>query len=524
MQCLGFAGFSWWPFALVAFVPMLALLEPGPGGAARSRRRTLALGYVHGVVGYVGGYYWLVPTFERFSGYEGLPNWLFAGVFWLYMGGQQGLIYLLYRELRAAALPAWPAGVLALLALEYVYPTLFPAYLAAGFHDVTAFVQVADLGGPMLVSAVAMSVNVLVFRVEQRVVGAARPTVGELAALVLIPSLALGYGWIRIDMISSRMEDAPSLRVGVVQVDMGTFEKWDEPFEGMRRHHEQSAALLRREPALDLLVWPESAYVFALPRDVASVRREVQGSLHVPLLFGALTVEELGEARPADDSAEAPEEVIDQRYYNTAVLSDAEGAVLGRYDKTHLLAFGEYLPFGETFPELYAWSPNTGRFTPGEDLRPLLLPRPQLAAPARLSVLVCYEDVLPGFTRDVVRAAAPELLVNITNDAWFGDTQEPWIHLALAQFRAVEHHRGLVRSTNNGVSALIDPLGRVVAHTGVAERAELAADLPLLADDTIFTALGSWPGPLTLVLVALAIVARRRQVRSSAGGGKLGRA
>ena len=90
-------------------------------------------------------------------------------------------------------------------------------------------------------------------------------------------------------------------------------------------------------------------------------------------------------------------------------------------------------------------------------------------------MLVCYEDVLPGFTRKLVRAAHPNLLVNITNDAWFGETNEPEIHLALAVFRAVEHRRWLIRSTNSGISAVIDPVGRVVARTGLMTRETLRA-------------------------------------------------
>src|SRR5262249_25600521 len=128
-----------------------------------------------------------------------------------------------------------------------------------------------------------------------------------------------------------------------------------------------------------------------------------------------------------------------------------------------LLAFGEYLPFGDTFPVLYKWSPHSGRFSPGNTLDPLLVD--VKGATHKVSALICYEDILPGFTNRAVAYAEPELLVNMTNDAWFGDTNEPWQHLALAKFRAIEHRRFLVRSTNSGVSAIIDPNGAVVDGT-----------------------------------------------------------
>ena len=122
--------------------------------------------------------------------------------------------------------------------------------------------------------------------------------------------------------------------------------------------------------------------------------------------------------------------LIKGTYFNTALLADEKGEILGRYDKQFLLAFGEYLPFGETFPVLYDWSPNSGRFTPGTSIEPLVL------GEHRISALICYEDILPSFVNKIVAHADPDLLVNLTNDAWFGDSTEPWIHFALAKMRA----------------------------------------------------------------------------------------
>ena len=264
----------------------------------------------------------------------------------------------------------------------------------------------------------------------------------------------------------------------MVQVNMGIFEKREEPFEGHRRHLRQSQLLERNHPDLDLLVWPESAYTFFIPEHMTNVKERVLGPVSTPTIFGGLT------RRRGEDR---------MRAYNTAYLADGDGEVLGTYDKTYLLMFGEYLPFGETFPVLYEYSPNSGRFTPGDHVRPLTLPHPE-HADIRMSTLVCYEDVLPRFTRSAVREGNPHLLVNVTNDSWFGDTQEPWVHLALAKFRAVEHHRALVRSTNSGVSAFVDPVGRVLDTIGVEEQGQSTAVLPLLEGWTPYQTVGDWPG------------------------------
>ncbi|MEM7607679.1 MAG: apolipoprotein N-acyltransferase, partial [Myxococcota bacterium] len=211
--------------------------------------------------------------------------------------------------------------------------------------------------------------------------------------------------------------------------------------------------------------------------------------LEVPTLFGGLSRRRVqGEGRS----------------YNTAFLTNARGEIVGTYDKTYLLAFGEYLPLGDVFPILYEWSPNTGRFTPGDHVRALA------HGSMRITTLVCYEDVLPAFTRRAVAENTPNLLVNITNDAWFGDTREPWIHLALAKFRAVEHHRALVRATNSGVSAFVDPVGRTLDTIAVGERDQLVAELPLLDENTVYTSLGDWPAYLGAPLIAFLAFRRRR--------------
>jgi apolipoprotein N-acyltransferase len=253
----------------------------------------------------------------------------------------------------------------------------------------------------------------------------------------------------------------------MVQVNMGTFAKREDPAEGHRRHLEQSRTL-ERLVMPQLIVWPESGYTDLVP-DLPNVRRFVTRDVNRPVLFGGLSMR-VREGR--------------RHLYNTAFLLDEAGDVLGTYDKTYLVPFGEFIPFGDVFPSLYDLSPNTGHFTPGDHVRPVVLDG------VRMSLLVCYEDVLPSFTRRVVAEGDPHLLVNLTNDAWYGDTHEPWIHLALAKFRAVEHHRALVRSTNSGVSAFVDPVGRVIAHSQVFTREELDARLPLLTGHTLYETVG----------------------------------
>jgi apolipoprotein N-acyltransferase len=183
-------------------------------------------------------------------------------------------------------------------------------------------------------------------------------------------------------------------------------------------------------------------------------------------------------------------------------LIDRGGRVLGRADKQRLLPFAERMPLGEELPFLYDLAPGAGQFSPGASSRALSL------GPARLATLVCYEDILPGFVRELTRETQPDLLVNLTNDAWFGDSSGPHVHLALAVLRAVEQRRFLVRATNSGVSAVVDPLGRVLARSGTFRAQTLHATVARLSQDTVYTALGDWPAALCALSIALLCLTR----------------
>jgi apolipoprotein N-acyltransferase len=214
----------------------------------------------------------------------------------------------------------------------------------------------------------------------------------------------------------------------------------------------------------------------------------------VPALFGSVLVRQVNDAR---------EYVL----FNSALLTDKAGAVVGRFDKQLLLAFGEYLPLGETFPILYEWSPNSGHFQAGSSFKPLNLGQHQIG------VVICYEDVLPSFVNRVMSEGEPELLANLTNDAWFGDSTQPWIHLALAKLRAVEQRKFFVRSTNSGVSAFIDPAGRVISHTETFQEQAQRATLRWLKGKTLYTFWGDAPWwLLSIVSVAFAFRFRKAPI------------
>ncbi len=489
---LAFAGIDIWPLTFVCLVPLyLALFGQTP-------KRATWIGFLAGLAMNLGGFYWLLNMLRTFSGFPTPICLVFVVIICSYQAGRFALLGWLHGR---AAWRGWPAPLVfgaAFAASELLYPLLFPWYYAATVHKVPVLMQTAELGGPILVGLLLVAVNLAVAEpirarlaakggIDKRLVGAG---VLALAFMVL-------FGAIRTSMVKATVAAAPSVKVGYVQGNMGLMQKREDPGEGLRRHKRLSLDL--KAKGVDFVVWSESSVTFAVPEELATkknfFRDRFAASLGMPTIFGAVLFRSGAEAH-------------DEKWFNTAIATDARGEFTGRYDKQYLLAFGEYLPFSDWFPILHKWSPHSGRFSKGDSLDPVMLDIKGEKHP--VSVLICYEDILPSFTNKAVAHANPELLVNMTNDAWFGDTLEPWQHLALAKFRAIEHRRYLVRSTNSGVSAIIDPMGGVVTNTKTFVADAQEGEIRWLRAHTVYEMIGDVPWWLASAAIVFAAFRRRR--------------
>jgi apolipoprotein N-acyltransferase len=481
---VAFPGIDVWPLSFVALVPLFVAL------AGQTPKRGFWIGWTAGFGMTIAGFYWLSYTLQVFSGFPLPLCWLFQAILCGYQAGRIALFGWLAAR---GEQRGWGRGLtltLAFVASELVFPLLFPWFYGATVHQVLPLIQVAELGGPIAVSLVLLAFNyALAELVIARLDG--RAPNKRLLALGLVPLFAAIYGWIRIPMVEARSAAAEKIEVGLVQANMSLMGKRLNPHEGLDRHLRLTEELKAQGP-LDLVVWSETSVMGAVLEEDANraMRQQFTRRLGVPALFGSVL------ARKVDDARE-------YAMFNSALLTDKKGSVVGRFDKQLLLAFGEYLPFGETFPILYEWSPHTGHFQSGTSFKPLSLGDHQIA------VVICYEDVLPSFVNREMREGEPELIANLTNDAWFGDSTEPWIHLALAKLRAVEQRKFFVRSTNSGVSAFVDPTGRVISHTKTFEEASQRATLRWLKGKTPYTLWGD--GPWWLLTLASVVFAFRRR-------------
>jgi apolipoprotein N-acyltransferase len=483
---LAFPGIGLWPLSFVALAPLIVALH------GQTPRRAGAIGWTSGFTMTMCGFYWLLGMLQTFSGFSTPLCLLFMSILCAYQAGR--MVACGWLTVRAEE-RGWPPGVafsLAFVASELVYPLLFPWAYGATVHQIPALVQLGELGGPIAVGLVLVAPNLalaelVIAKLEHRA-----PSWKKIGALAAVPAFAALYGAIRIPMVDAAVAAGPKAHVGLVQANMSLMGKRRDRNEGLRRHMELTRELQRRGP-LDLVVWSETSVMAPQDEEIAPsvYRTQFTASLGVPAVFGAVLVRKV-------------EDVRGYVLFNSALLSDGQGEVRGRYDKQFLLAFGEYLPLGEQFPSLYEISRNSGRFTPGKTLAPLRLGEHGIAT------FICYEDIIPSFVRSIVKSGDTDLLVNLTNDAWFGDTTEPWIHLALSQLRAVEHRRFLLRSTNSGVSAIVDPVGRVVTHSSTFRQEAVSGSITWLRASTGYELWGDGPWWIaTLASLVLAFVRRR---------------
>jgi len=462
MLFLAVPTFDLWPLMWVAMVPQLHVAM-----TSATPRRAFLQGWLTGTIANTGGFFWMGGFLQKFGH---MPFFEAAPIMML-LTSYQGLEFALlswgvFRVRRRTGLPFALVAPLVMVAIELAVPQIFPFYLGISQAWVTPVIQIADLTGPLGVTFVMLACNGALYdlfvgwwsdRQRWRADRAARAqALRPLAAVAVMVVLVLGYGFIRIHQADARRAAAPKVQAGLVQANVGILEKWDpNEFAHLLEVHQRMSADLQRAGA-DFIVWPESSYPYALSRRMTDDLppdhpRRVRRGFDTPLVFGALT------RMPGP-----PRNPAEKYPYNTAMMMDASGRITGMFDKVFLMIFGEYIPFYDSIPWFTELFPEASNFNRGKD--PAVFPLDVRGQHFKLGPLICYEDILPGFARRVA-ALHPNLLVNMTNDAWFGRTAEPYQHLALAVFRSVEHRLEMIRAVNTGVSAHIDAAGRVRSST-----------------------------------------------------------
>jgi apolipoprotein N-acyltransferase len=330
----------------------------------------------------------------------------------------------------------------------------------------------ADLAGVYGISFVLALSSALLFRMIFASKHQRKKVTPLIATLLLVGLVSVVYGYGRWRLATSESHQDQSFKVALVQGNVSQDTKWDPAFQQatLEKYVRLTNEIAKQQP--DLVVWPETAtpfYFLADRQNTKTLIQEVQ-KLKKPLLFGSPAYHRKG---------------TELRLYNRAYLLDGDGMVTGYYDKIHLVPFGEYVPWKKILFFVDKLVQAAGNFASGKQARVL-----EVSA-ARVGVLICYEAIFPKLSRDLANGGA-NLLVNITNDAWFGRSSAPHQHLSMAALRAVENRIPIARCANTGISAFIDARGRILQKTGLYENATLLATLQLGNGTTIYTRYGNW--------------------------------
>ncbi len=467
-------GADW--LAPFAFLPLLWSLRDVSG------REGFRLGFIMGLLHFLTLLCWLVHTMQV---YGHLPLGLAVPL--LFLLAAYLALYPAFFSMILCTAGRAPLHFFLLLPVLWTGLEYLRAHLLTGFPwELLGYslfrrlhlIQIADILGVYGVSFLLMSISgsfflLLLYSGKERWQGS---TVGKgLCIAAVVTALAMTgltglYGHIRTAEVKKRAKAAPRIRVAAVQGNVDQMVKWDPAFQesSTQKYIHLSLSAVKEKP--ELLVWPETAvpFYYGYNKKLSDMVRKGIRQTGARFLIGSPSFSKEGE------------EIV---YYNSAYLIEADGTGAGRFDKVHLVPFGEYVPLKKYLPFVKKIVAQIGDFrtgTKGETL---------LAGPYRLGLLICYEIIFPELSAAGVRNGAG-LLVNITNDAWYGKSSAPYQHFSMAVFRAVENKRSLVRAANTGISGFIDPAGHILQSTELFRDAVITAPLPVFIRQTLYSRYG----------------------------------
>jgi apolipoprotein N-acyltransferase len=519
-------------FAWFGLAPLLWAVLRTSEDADRPLRRSFLVAYLCGVLWYMGNCYWVRDTMSRFGDMPALAPVLLLIAFSLVLGAYFGLFGLGVAVVHRRFGVAW---ALAAAPLLWVAQELAGARITSVPWDQLGYSQVdnglaialAPWTGVygvsfILVAANAGLVGLVVPRFRRKTDWPSRSLLNALIGIAFVGSLLASL--LGTKLLQSSQAMAASATAVLVQPNLDVAA--DNNWTGLEydRNIAQFAKLAGRVCSTyiagipqtgasegeivcppypthpDLMVWPEAPapFVEGDPRFQNSMSM-IARTLHAPLVVGGIGAEFVG----GDEG---------WHNYNSAMLFSSDGSKAGRYDKIHLVPFGEYIPFKDLLTFAHKLTGRVSSFSRGQQRLVFRLPD-QKGTVHRYGFLICYEAVFADEVREFAKNGA-EVLVNLSDDGWYGDTSAPWQHLNEARMRAIENRRWLLRDTNNGVTAAIDPYGRVRQSIPRHQVNSLPAEFGFRDDVTFYTQHGdvfAWLcAILSIGVVVWALQARAR--------------
>lgn len=490
LSILIFPKFNIELFAWIVFIPLFSAIQ------SESIKNAFWLGWIAGVIHFLGTLYWVTVTMVLYGSLSEFLSVLVLILMAVYLALYMGTFCMLIRFLQdRTVLPVIVTAPVLWVGLEYLRSFFFLGFPwnSLGYSQfLTPYVtQIADITGVYGVSFLIVLVNACIYTVLFTTTPRIMKIQTVVATLCCVGFCA-GYSlFILSSADGSTTTTTPSetssntLRVAVVQGNIDQGIKWE------REHRQQifniharlSEDTLDKQP--DMIVWPETAVPFAFQYDQANKQKliDLVQNLNTYLLFGGM------------DLIPAP---LPQRYHalNSAFLLSPKGETLAKYDKIHLVPFGEYVPFQKILFFVEKITKAIGRVRPGKTYQIMHLDQ------TPFSTVICFEIIFPNLVRKFVDRGA-RFLVTITNDAWFARTAASYQHFAMVTFRAIENRVAIARSANTGISGFIDPYGRIIEQSDIFVEDVLVQNIPIRSTTTFYTRYGDVFARLCFVLSLL---------------------
>jgi len=494
-------GISW--ISWIALVPLLISLRN------LSLQNGFRIGLLAGLAHNLTLVYWLAYTMKT---YGDLPLFISIPVLFLlsfYLSLYTAVFSIALTGLCKKPLACAIMAPVLWVSLEYLRSFLFTGlpweFIGYSQFNNLHLIQISDIFGVYGVSFVIVLLNAALFMTCLWLSGRnwqnVNITKGIAGGSILVAAIVVGtvllYGRWSINSVDEIVSTSSSVKIAVVQGNIAQSMKWDPKFQNATVKKYVRLSFTARAKKPDLVVWPETAapfYYLYNPR----LTREIQKGI----------IETGSDFLIGSPSFVRKDKSID--YYNSAYLIKADGTIQGKYDKAHLVPFGEYVPYRKWLPFVGKMVAHVGDFKEGEEGKTIKW------GDDNLGIQICYEIIFPTLSRKMVKNNAT-LIINITNDAWYGRSSAPYQHFSMSVFRAVENKRSLIRSANTGISGFVDPAGRIVASTDIFKEEVLTASMPRLHKKTIYTRFGDIFAMIclaaTLFLVFHGLHTKRKKIR-----------
>ena len=476
--------------AWVSLVPLLFAIK------GENPLTSLYLGFAAGLVSFLGILYWVIVAINTYGGIHLILSGLILLLLVVYLSLYVAVFAFLLNYIRQRV--QWDMLVVApflWVSLEYVrsfFLTGFPwATLGYSQYLNLPLIQVADITGVYGISFLILLVNSAVYDFISSIGHRERTPVREGVIVLTILSVVFAYGIVKLRKVETISSSQRKTTIGLAQGNIDQGIKWDPAYQEktLQIYQDLSFTLAREQPSL--IIWPETAtpFFFQSEEKYRPPMLEIPEKTGAYLLFGSLSYEwSRGNVK----------------YYNSAYLISPRREVIGRYDKIHLVPFGEYVPLSELLFFLGSLS-ATGNLSPGKTVQNLRFPS------GDFGVLICFEIIFPNLCRKFVKRGAT-FLVTITNDAWFGRTSAPHQHLSMATFRAIENRVCIARAANTGISAFIDAKGEILKKSHLFVEEALVGQVSPKIEETFYTRYGDIFALITsavaLIFVLLAYLKR----------------